>query len=184
MKEKIKQIAVRIKELREIAGCSIETLAAEFKVSKEEYQKYESGAVDIPVSFLYEVAHKFKVELTTILTGGEPHLEGYNLVRQGDGPSVERRKEYKYNDLAYNFKHKKAEIFLVTIEPDNSAVTPHYYAHPGQEFNYILSGSVRILLDGHELTLAQGDSLYFNSAKKHALQATGDKPAKLLAVIL
>jgi quercetin dioxygenase-like cupin family protein/DNA-binding XRE family transcriptional regulator len=184
MKEKIKQIAVRIKELREIAGHSIETLAAEFKVTQEEYLKYESGKVDIPVSFLYEVAHKFKVELTTLLTGGEPHLEGYNLVRKGDGPSVERRKEYKYNDLAYNFKHKKAEIFLVTIDPDKSGVTPHFYAHPGQEFNYILAGSVKIILDGHELDLAAGDSLYFNSTKKHALQATGDTPATLLAVIL
>lgn len=184
MKEQIKQIAVRIKELREIAGYSIETLAAEFKVTKEVYQQFESGEVDIPVSFLYEVANMFKVELTTLLTGGEPHLEGYSLVRQGNGPSVERRKEYKYNDLAYNFKHKKAEIFLVAIEPDKTSTAPHYYSHPGQEFNYVLEGSVKILVEGKEMNLAQGDSLYFNSAKKHSLQATGDKPARLLAVIL
>jgi transcriptional regulator with XRE-family HTH domain len=184
MTEKLKTIANRIKELRQIAELSVEQLATAFKIAPEQYQKYESGTCDIPVSLLYEIAQKFKVELTTLLTGDQPRLQGYCLVRKETGPAADRRKEYQYQDLAANFIHKKAEVFLVTVEskPANSGI--HYNAHPGQEFTYVLSGSLKILLDGHELELNEGDSLYFNSEMKHAMIALHGKPARFLAFIL
>ena len=184
MPEKIKHIAARIKELRQIAGFSIDQLAAEFKMPAAQYEQFESGNADIPVSLLYEISRKFKVELTTLLTGGEPHLQGYCLVRKGTGPAADRRKEYKYEDLAFNFMHKKAGVFLVTVEPEPSGSKIHYNAHLGQEFTYMLEGSLKILLDGHELELNQGDSLYFNSAMKHAMIALHGKTARFLAFII
>ena len=57
------QIAIRIKELREIHGITLESLAKEFEITKEQYEEYESGEIDIPVS-LYKIASKFNVELT------------------------------------------------------------------------------------------------------------------------
>jgi len=113
MSEKIRQIGRRIRDLREIAGLSGDAMAKEFKVSPALYRQYESGDADIPVSFLCEVAQKFKVELTALLTGGDPHLHTYCLVRKDKGLSTKRRKEYKYQDLAFNFANKKAESFLV-----------------------------------------------------------------------
>jgi transcriptional regulator with XRE-family HTH domain len=184
MKENIKQIAQRIKALREISGMSIADLAREFKVSKSQYEKFESGAVDIPVSFLYEVAHKLNVELTVLITGEEPRLHQYSLVRQGKAPAIERRKEYNYQDLSYNFIHKKAETFLVTVDPKPARAEVHYYNHPGQEFNYVLEGALKMMLDGHEIVLKKGDSLYFDSGYNHAMAAIGKKPAKFLAIIL
>jgi transcriptional regulator with XRE-family HTH domain len=184
MSEKIKQIAERIKALREISGISLETLAKEFSISGKQYQKYESGDVDIPVSFLLEVAHKFNVELTALLTGGEPHLHRYSLVRNGKGLSVERRKEYKYQDIAFQFSHKKAEVFCVTVEPSTDTKAPHYYSHPGQEFTHVLKGTLKVLFEGHEVVLQEGDSLYFDSGYHHAMVAENDQPAQFLAVIL
>jgi transcriptional regulator with XRE-family HTH domain len=184
MTEQLKHIAGRIKELRQIAGLSVEQLAAAFKIDPAQYQKYESGTADIPVSLLYEISQKFKVELTTLLTGDEPRLHGYCLVRKETGPKADRRKEYQYQDLASNFVHKKAEAFLVTVEAKPANTDIHYNAHPGQEFTYVLSGDLKIILDGHELELNQGDSLYFNSGMKHAMIALHGKPAKFLAFIL
>jgi len=184
MSEQIKQIAMRIKELREIYGISLEELAKEFNMEKEEYEEYESGKVDIPVSFLYKIANKFNVELTAILTGSNPKLQTYCLVRKGKGVSVERRQEYKYQSLAYNFINKKAEPFLVTVEPkpENSPVS--YNSHPDQEFNYVLEGELMIFIDGHEVLLKEGDSLFFDSNIKHGMKALGNKPAKFLAIIV
>jgi transcriptional regulator with XRE-family HTH domain len=184
MSDQIKQIAVRIKELREISGISMETLSKEFGVSVETYKDYESGNVDIPVSFLYEVANKFNVELTAILTGENPKLQTYCLVRSKKGVSVDRRKEYKYQNLAYNFVHKKAEPFLVTVEPDSDNTPVHYNSHPGQEFNYVLEGTLKIVINGHELVLNEGDSLFFDSGANHGMKALNGKPAKFLAIIL
>jgi quercetin dioxygenase-like cupin family protein len=183
MTEKVKQIAMRIKGLREISGATAEQIARELKVPKAEYEKYENGTADIPVSFLYEVAQKFDVELTALLTGEEPRLKTYALVRGAKALSVERRKEYKYKDLAYNFIGKKAEIFMVTAEPGKGK-KPHAYSHPGQEFNYIIKGSLKVTIDGNEVELDEGDSLYFNSGKAHRMEAMHGKPAKFLAVIL
>ncbi len=117
MPGQVEQIAARIKELREIAGISPESLAKGIRLSTEAYRGYESGAVDIPIGVLYEVAGFFKIELTELLTGEAPRLSKYCLVRKDKGVAVERRTPYRYLSLAYNFIHKKAEPFLVTVEP-------------------------------------------------------------------
>lgn len=183
MSEQIKQIAARIRDLREISGYSVEDVAKELKVSEETYREYEGGNTDIPVSFLYELASIFKVELTAILTGEDPKLRTYALVRNGKGVSVERRKEYKYQSLAYNFAHKKAEPFLVTVDSEATDAPIHLNSHPGQEFNYVLEGSLKIIINNHEVILNEGDSLYFDSGFSHGMKALNGKPAKFLAII-
>ena len=46
--EQVRQIASRIRELREIEGVPLETLAQEFNICAENYRDFESGVVDIP----------------------------------------------------------------------------------------------------------------------------------------
>lgn len=184
MSEQIKQIALRIKELREISKVSAEDLAVQLKVPVETYIQYESGTCDIPVSFLYEIANRFSVDLTAILTGEDPKLHTYSLVRKDKGIEVNRRNEYKYQHLAYNFLHKKAEPFLVTVEPDSEDSPIQSNSHPGQEFNYCLQGTLKIVIDGHEIILNEGDSVFFDSSAKHGMKALNRKTAKFLAIIL
>ncbi|MDX9888142.1 MAG: cupin domain-containing protein [Anaerovoracaceae bacterium] len=184
MSDQIQAIALRIRELREISGLSVGTLAKEIGVSTETYVSYESGEIDIPVGFLYELANKYKVELTAILTGSEPKLRSYSLVRKGDGVVVERKKQYHYLSLAYNFVGKKGEPFMVTIDPKEGNEDVSLSSHPGQEFNYMVEGRLQLFIDGHEAILEEGDSLYFDSTKAHGMKALGDKPAKLLAIII
>ena len=184
MSEKIKQVAMRIKSLREISGMSVLEVSKKLNIPKEQLENYENGSTDIPVSILYELAGAFKVELTSLLTGEEPKMREFSLVKKGKGPQVERRKEYNYLDLAYNFRDKKAEIFYITADPHDSETKHKPYAHEGQEFNYILEGSMKVILDEHELILNEGDSLYFDPRHPHAMFALHNKPAKFLAVII
>jgi transcriptional regulator with XRE-family HTH domain len=182
MTEGLQQIAARIRDLREIAGLSQETVAVELGLEPEIYLRYESGEEDLPVSVLYKLAERFHVELGTLLTGEEPRLHSYCLVRKGKGVSVGRRSMYGYQSLAYNFSHKQAEPFLVTVEPGDGSV--HLNSHPGQEFNYLLEGTLGLVIDGHELVLEAGDSVYFDSNLPHGMKAVGDTPARFLAIIL
>jgi quercetin dioxygenase-like cupin family protein len=163
---------------------SIEELANDLKITPKAYEEFESGQVDIPVGFLYELAGKFKVELTAILTGEGPKLHTYALVREGKGVNVERREHYKYQSLAYNFANKKSEPFMVTVPPLSENDPIHFNNHPGQEFNYVIEGVLKVVINGHELILNEGDSLYFDSSVSHGMKAIGDKPAKFLALIL
>ena len=59
----------------------------------------------------------------------------------------------------------------------------HFNSHPCQEFNYMLEGSIKIVIDGKELILDAGDSIYLDANKKHAMQALNEKNAKFLAII-
>jgi len=184
MKEKIQFVAERIKELREISGLSAATLAQELGISLDVILQYESGTVDIPVGFLYKVAHKFGIELTAILTGENPKLHVYCIVRKDKGLSVERRKQYKYESLALNFINKKAEPFIVRIEPDTESAPVEFNSHPGQEFNYVIEGTMKIIIDTHEVVLNAGDSIYFDSTYTHAMKAMNQTPVKMLAIVI
>jgi transcriptional regulator with XRE-family HTH domain len=184
MEEQIKQIAERIRGLRDIYGISAAEMAAKLEISLEIYQSYESGLADIPVSILYRLAHAFKLELSSLLTGEEPRLHTYSLTRKEKGVSVERRKEYKYQSLASNFINKKGEPFIVTVEPKDPETALSLNSHPGHEFNYILEGAIKIVVGKNELILNEGDSLYFDSSAAHGMQALNGKPARFLAIIL
>ena len=184
MTGEIKQIADRMKGLRDIYSLSAEALAQELNIPIEEYLNYESGNYDIPVGLMYKIAHRFNVELAALLSGDNPKLHIYNIVRKGQGLIVERRKQYKYESLAFNFVHKKSEPFLVTVQPETDNTVLQFGSHPGQEFNYVIEGSVMLTIDDHELILNEGDSVYFDSSFNHAMKALNNKQARFIAIII
>lgn len=183
MDEYNKNIGRRIRELRELSDISTKELAELLNVEEELYQKYEDGEVDIPASFLYELANNFEVDLNLILTGEETRMSIFDVTRANKGVSVDRRKEYHYENLCGKFMHKKAEMFIVTVDPKENAV-PSLNTHPGQEFNYVLEGSLKIYIHNNEIVLNKGDSIMFDSNHRHAMVALNDKKAKFLAVIM
>jgi transcriptional regulator with XRE-family HTH domain len=184
MTEQIKQIAERIKEIREISGISAEMLAIKLGIPSEIYLNYESGNTDIPVGVIFKISELFNIELSVMLGGNNPKLRVYGVVRSGKGLKLERRKQYKYENLAYNFIHKKAEPFIVTIDPQPENSLMEFNSHPGQEFNYVLEGSMISNIDGHEIILNQGDSIYFDSGCKHAMKALKNQQVRFLAIVL
>ena len=184
MTEQIKQIAERIKEIREISGISSETLADKLGIPTDLYLKYESGYTDIPVGIVFKISELFNVELSVMLGGDNPRLRIYGVVRNGKGLKLERRKQYKYESLAYNFIHKEAEPFMVTIDPDSENKLLEFNSHPGQEFNIVIKGTMMSIIDGHEIILNEGDSIYFDSGYKHAMRAMNNKEVRFLAIVL
>ena len=182
LKEKIREIASRIKELRELSGISAEDMSKELNVSVSVYASYENGVEDIPASMLHDIAQKLKVDMGLLLTGEETRMHIFTVTRKGKGVAVERSKEYKYQSLAEKFIHKKAEPMIVVAEPKNKK--PEINSHPGQEFDYVLEGTLKVYIHDNELTLNEGDSIFFDSSYGHAVEAMNGKPARFLAVIL
>ncbi|MBP1626665.1 MAG: putative transcription regulator [Holophagaceae bacterium] len=180
MQEQIGQVAARIKEMRELSDISPESMASELGLSRDAYLKLESGQEDISVGLLTRIAKRCKVELATLITGEEPRLHLYTLTRRDKGASVERKVEYQYMALAANFIHKHAAPFLVTARPGGPV---HPDTHAGQEFIYLLEGHLQVQIGDHEVTLEEGDSLYFDASAPHAAKALDGKPARFLAVL-
>ncbi len=184
MQEKIQEIAARLKELRELSGLSAERVAERLEIAAERYAGYESGKEDIPASILVELAHILQVETTVLLTGEDPHMKVFTVTRALKGVSVERHKDYRYQSLAANFIHRKAEPFIVTVEPKPEGTPLSVNSHPGQELDYLLEGRLLVNIHGNQLVLEPGDCIFFDSGYGHGMAALGGLPAKFLAIIL
>ena len=184
MKEKMKEIAQRVSELRELSEVSLNEIADHLNMPVDTYKSYEEGKNDIPASVLYEIAQKLNVDMGLLLTGEETRMHIFTVTRKDKGVRVERRKQYKYENLAEKFIHKKAEPFIVTVKPRNEEGKPSTNSHPGQEFNYVIKGSLKIYIHDNEIVLEKGDSIFFDSSYKHAMEALNGEKAKFLAIIL
>lgn len=180
----MKEIGLRITELRELSDISIQDMADYLQIPLETYQEYEEGKKDIPASILFEIAHKMEVDMGLLLTGEETRMHIFSVTRNGKGVEVGRRKQYQYENLAEKFIHKKAEPFIVTVEPKDEEYKPSTNTHPGQEFNYILDGTLKIYIHDNEIILHEGDSIFFDSSYEHAMEALENKPAKFLAIVM
>ena len=184
MQEKIKEIAARIHELRELSDITAEEMASFLSIPIETYQGYEEGSDDIPASILFEIAQKLGVDMSLLLTGEDPKMHIFTVTRKDKGVEVKRRKEYDYQNLAANLIHKKAEPLLVSVEPSEEGNEITTNSHPGQEFDYVLEGTLKVIIHNNEIILEEGDSIFFDSNYEHAMEALGGKTAKFLAIVL
>ena len=182
MAETIEEIASRVRELRELSKVTVEEMAEHLKVPLETYNCYEDGRTDIPASKLFEIGQRLDVDMNLLLTGEEARMRIFTVTRKGEGVEVERRRQYRYQNLAGKFLSKKAEFFTVTIDPMKER--PAAYSHPGQEFDYVLEGSLKFSIHDHDIILNEGDSILFDSSYMHAMEAKNDRPAKMLVVVI
>ncbi len=181
--EQYKEIAPRLIGLREGIGWTVKEMADLLSLPEEKVASYETGTVEIPVGYMLDVSRLCRVDLTTLISGREPHLKSYSLVRKDEGFSVDRREDYDYKSLGYKFAGRQMEPFLITV-PSKSGEEMVETAHRGQEFIYVLEGRLEVRLKGEPLIVEVGDSLYFNSETPHALRGLDGKEVKFLDVIL
>jgi len=180
MTDETKQVAGRLREIREVCGCSAQETAARLGIPAAQYLAYEQSGENIPISVLYELANAYGVDITEILTGKSPRLSNYFVTRHGQGKGVDRYPGYRFHNLAHNFKRRIMEPLLVAVEPGEADMTP--IAHPGQEFNYVIEGTVLVILGDEEILLEAGDCVYFDPTIPHGQRAVGGA-AKFLTVI-
>ncbi|MCQ2067281.1 MAG: XRE family transcriptional regulator [Bacteroidaceae bacterium] len=183
LNEQIKQMAMRLKSLREDVDMSVAELADRCGVSADELTRYESGESDIPMNFVCNAAIVMGVEPLELFAGDTPTMNNYWLVRKGKGPVISRQKAYKYQALAMGFKHAKASPFIVTVDPKDEEHL-HLNTHNDQEFNLVLKGSLLMNIAGKEITLNEGDSIYFDANQPHAVRALNGEPARFFAIII
>ena len=181
MSDEMKQIADRLKEMREICGDGVDDTASKLGISREQYLAYEESGDNIPISVLYELTNYYGVDMTEILTGKSPKLTTYCAVKKGHGAGIDRYPGYHFENLAHNFKRRIMEPLMVTVNPDDKEMT--LITHPGQEFNYVVEGAVMVILDDEEIVLEEGDCVYFDPTLPHGQKALNGKPAKFLTVI-
>ncbi len=183
---RLMEIAVRIRELREICGFTEAEMSEKTEVSLEEYRQYESGVLDFPFTFIHKCSLAFGVGITDLLEGRAAHLSSYTVTRKGHGQETAKEEGIEIRNLAPMFLKKISEPYDVVYEyrEDLQDQPIHTTTHSGQEFDYVLKGRLKVQIGDNIEYLSEGDSIYYNSSTPHGMIAVDGSDCHFLALIL
>ena len=180
------EVATRIREMRLVVGYTEAQMAALTALSEEQYQSYESGAEDLPFPFIYNCSRVFNMELTELLEGNNARLSSFSVTRRGKGQLTAREAGIEISNMAPLFRKKVAEPYWVTYEWDEALQNKpiHTTVHNGQEFDLVVSGTLKVKVGDHVTILEEGDSIYLDSSAPHGMIAIGGRDCTFCSVIL
>ena len=183
---KIKEMAARIRELREIEGLSVADMAQKTAVSEEEYTACENGESDLNFAFIYRCALAFNVDVTDIIEGQSPTLRSYTVTRKGEGQRIEKAHGMTYYNLAAAFQNRIAEPLYVKSAYSEEAQHRdiELTTHAGQECDLIIEGKLKVQVGEHKEILGPGDSIYYDSSTPHGMIAVDGKDCIFYAIVL
>ena len=169
-------VGKKIKKARTAKKITLDFVANETGCSIDYLKKLEAGKVIPPVGTLLQIARTLQIDSGLFLKEQEANLN------KRIKAYTKRTDNYAYTTLTPGAENKHLKAFRVTIDAmqNHSGVG---YQHEGEEFIYVLSGKIEVIVGDNVNTLSKNDSLHFNSGIKHMLRNVGKKQAELIVVI-
>ena len=184
MKDKINQIAARIKELRIVTGLTVEEMASRTGITVEEYEQCEAGNRNLSVAFLYHCTLSFGVDLGDLLEGKSPKLRQYALTRRGGGQRIEEAHNMIGFNLAAEFRNRIALPLYMELSYNGDEENIELVTHEGQECDIVIKGHMKIRIGEKTEILGPGDCIYFDSGTPHGMIAVGGEDCSFYAIVL
>ncbi len=183
---RLREIAIRIREMREICGFTHAEMAEKTEVSLDDYYRYEAGEKDFPFTFIHKCSQAFGIGITDLLEGRSAHLSSYTVTRKGEGQETAREAGINIQALAPMFLKKIAEPYRVRYEYDPALQNKpiHLTRHAGQEFDFVLEGRLKVQIGAHIEYLEEGDCIYYNSNTPHGMIAVDGQDCLFMAIVL
>ncbi|MCK5681925.1 helix-turn-helix transcriptional regulator [bacterium] len=181
------KVGEKIKTLRQEANISLQELAEKCGYSTAVLSQIENHLVSPSLGVLVHLAKAMEVSIGAFW--GREDTEPFTLIRKGEESTVSRfaskegvRYGYTYESLGAGKKDRRMEPFIITLEPA-TIKNDKCYGHEGEEFIYVLEGSIDVTLGDHTDVLQAGDCIYYDSVIPHRVQCHAGKTAKILAVV-
>jgi len=186
MDYKLREVAGRIRELREISGFTVEEMAQRTDVSVEEYIACESGSRNLSIAFLYRCVLIFGVDMGDLLEGRSPRLRSYALTRKGEGQRIEEAHHMVGYNLAADFRNRIALPLYMEIKYRQGAEYEdiELVTHEGQECDIVIRGTMKIQIGSKTEILHAGDTIYYDSGTPHGMIAVGGEDCAFYAIVL
>jgi len=169
-------IGEKIRQVRAEKDISLDRVANDTGYSVDYLNQLEAGEKIPPVGTLLQIARALEIDSGFFLREQEASLK--KRVQQ----YTKRTDNYAYTTLTPGAENKHLKAFRVSID----AMQNHEgvgYQHEGEEFVYVLSGKIEVIVGENVNILNKDDSLHFNSGIKHQLKNVGEDTAELLVVI-
>ncbi len=169
-------VGQKIKKTRQKKKITLDQVANDTGCSIDYLKKIESSKVTPPVGTILQISRALEIDSGVLLREQEPKTKSRVKAYK------KRTENYAYTTLTPGAEKKHLKAFRVTIEAKKEHVGVGYQ-HEGEEFVYILAGSIEVTVGDHVNRLKDGDSLHFNSGIRHKLRNTGKSEAELLVIV-
>ena len=183
-------VGAKIKGLREAKNLTIEEIAERSGLSAEQIVSIETNQNLPSLGPLIKIARALGVRLGTFMDDNDAlgpvvcraaEREKQSSISFSNG-AASARKHMEYHPLAQQKAGRHMEPFIIDINPsDEHDFQPS--AHEGEEFIYVMQGEVEVDYGKDKYTLAEGDSIYYDSIVKHHIHGVPGKSAKILALV-
>jgi transcriptional regulator with XRE-family HTH domain len=195
----------RLRQARAARGLSLRRLAEVLGVSPSLISQVETGRAKPSVNTLYALATELGISLDTLLfmdteppsrqageTPGEDSAgEVFEAVlphdpvqRAASRPSIRLGSGVVWERLTSE-SIRNVDFLHVTYEVGGeSSPADAFQRHSGQEWGYVLSGTLTVRIGFDEFVLQPGDAISFDSATPHRLFNSGDVPARAVWFVL
>lgn len=178
-------VAERIKRLREAQDMSLEQVARMTGIAADRLRAYEEGEAVPPIGTVIQLSRVFGSRMEGLLHGGAIASEHLTICRSGESMAGDRgdtEQSYAYAPLTRpGTSGHLMEPFMLRFDPAVPQGAP--ITHDGQEFVYVIEGSVELFYNGQTYRLECGDSAYLDSRQPHTFHGVGTIPARMLAVV-
>ena len=183
---KLREVAGRIRELREISGFSVEEMAERTNLSVEEYKQCEAGSRNLSIAFLYRCTLSFGVDMGDLLEGRSPKLRSYALTRKGDGQRIEEAHHMIGYNLAADFRNRIGLPLYMELKYRDGAEYQdiELVTHEGQECDIVIRGRMKIQIGSRSEILNPGDCIYYDSSTPHGMIAVDGEDCAFYAFVL
>jgi transcriptional regulator with XRE-family HTH domain len=163
-------VAKKIREIRMGNNMTQTELAARCNVTKSLICKIEANKASIHLDLLLDIAKALEVTVSDLLEETPKKL--VNIV-----PESERKKwaanhlsskvGFEYQRLA-GTKESRIETFIMGVGSE-AAKTARFVEHDSYEFQFVLSGSLKLEFRDEVYILKTGDAVLFDGSKTHRL---------------
>lgn len=181
-------VGTKIKTLRETQQMTTEQLAENAGLTLEQVDLMENSDTIPSLAPLIKVARALGVRLGTFLddnTNLGPVVNKKSDQQKTKSFSSQASRDNSSLDffaLAGQKSGRHMEPFLIDINNSTSLDKP-LSTHEGEEFIYVLAGSIEVRYGQNTYTLEAGESIYYDSIVDHLVTAANNEPAKILAVV-
>jgi quercetin dioxygenase-like cupin family protein len=175
-----KSFGAQMKRLRQESELSLENLANDTGSSLDRLLCIENDEVLPTVSEVLRISKALSVDPGSFLSAEDEEAQKRKLELYR-----KRTEAYAYTPLTPGAKNKHMMAFLVSIDAhsEHEVDKKVEFQHEGEEFIYVLKGTLEIYVGENRRILKPGDSLHFNSAITHRLSNISDDPMELIAVL-
>ena len=180
----VEDIGDRIRAIREEKGVSLDELSKLTGFDVTFLAGIEKGEIQPQLGTMIKLSKALDSAFGRLISGTGEKL--YSITRKSERRPASRsttmtgkKHLYSYKSLAPGVKGRHMEALMVQLL---TATEKDLSVHDGEEFVFVLDGTVALEIGGERFELEPGDSAYYLSTTPHLIAAKKNK-ATIVAVL-